>query len=295
MIRFSKILLLWLAASIGAFPLWGADYHVSKAVDALGNDVSGDRQAVTIGKTAGHPLVVQITDSIGNPVAGAKVVFIPVGESTAEVDPDTAVSDIKGNAICRVIPIKELQTIYIRAETVVDPNTAVTLSLISYQKHWWLISFLGAIGGLVFFLFGIRFSSRGLQKAAGTKLKQMLWSLTDNRLKGLGVGILVTGIVQSSTATTVMLVSLTNAGLISLRQVLGVILGADIGTTITVQLIAFKLSDYCLVLVVGGFLAMMMAGKRPWRYYPQIVFGFGLIFYGMKLTADSFIPLKSMP
>ncbi len=123
----------------------------------------------------------------------------------------------------------------------------------------------------------------------------MLWSLTGNRFLGLGIGVMVTGIIQSSTATTVMLVSLTNAGLLTLRQVLGVILGADIGTTITVQLIAFKLSDYCLVLVVGGFLAMMMAGKRPWRYYPQIVFGFGLIFYGMKLTADSFIPLKSMP
>lgn len=295
MSRFSKILLLCLLISIGVLPLWGADYLINKAVDPLGNDASGDRQAVTAGKPAGHPLVVQVTDNKGNPVAGAKVVFIPVGERTAEVDPDTTISDSKGNAICRVIPLKELQTIYIRAETEAEPKTSVTFALVSYQKHWWLVSFLGAVGGLVFFLFGIRFSSRGLQKAAGTKLKQMLWSLTGNRFLGLGIGVLVTAIIQSSTATTVMLVSLTNAGLLTLRQVLGVILGADIGTTITVQLIAFKLSDYCLVLVAGGFLAMMMAGKRPWRYYPQIVFGFGLIFYGMKLTADSLVPLKSMP
>jgi phosphate:Na+ symporter len=276
-------------------PLWAADHRISKAVDALGSDVSGDRQAVTIGKPAGHPLVVQVTDARGRPVAGARVVFAPVGEGTAVLDPDTAVSDLKGNAISRIISQRQLETIYVQAQLAADPRKALTFSFNSYQNHWWLISLLGAVGGLVLFLFGIRFCSRGLQKAAGTKLKQMLWSLTDNRWKGLGVGILVTAIVQSSTATTVMLVSLTNAGLISLSQVLGVILGADIGTTITVQLIAFKLSDYCLALVVAGFLAMMLAGKRPWRYYPQIVFGFGLIFYGMKLTADSLLPLKSMP
>ncbi|MDQ7798808.1 MAG: Na/Pi cotransporter family protein [Candidatus Edwardsbacteria bacterium] len=295
MSRIPKILLLGLAAGLFSMPLWGADHRISKAVDALGSDVSGDRQAVTIGKPAGHPLVVQITDARGRPVAGARVVFLPVGEGTAQLEPDTAVSDLKGNAISRIVPQRQLGNIYVQAQLAADPRKAVTFSFNSYQNHWWLISLLGAVGGLVLFLFGIRFCSRGLQKAAGTKLKQMLWSLTDNRFKGLGVGILVTAIVQSSTATTVMLVSLTNAGLISLSQVLGVILGADIGTTITVQLIAFKLSDYCLALVVAGFLAMMLAGKRPWRYYPQIVFGFGLIFFGMKLTADSLLPLKSMP
>jgi len=294
-IRLAKISLALLAVSTAVAPLWGADLRISKAVDALGNDVSGDLQAVTVNKPAGHPLVVQVNDAKGRPVSGAKVVFSPVGEGTTEISPDTAFTDTKGNAIGRVVSRKELQTIYLQAHLASDPKKAVTFTLNSYQSHWWLISFLGAIGGLVFFLFGIRFCSRGLQKAAGTKLKQMLWNLTDNRLMGLGVGVLVTAIIQSSTATTVMLVSLTNAGLISLSQVLGVILGADIGTTITVQLIAFKLSDYCLALVVGGFLAMMAAGKKPWRYYPQIVFGFGLIFYGMKLTADSLLPLKSMP
>lgn len=285
----------FLLTTILASSLWAAEYSIAKAVDALGNDVSGDRQAVTIGKNAGHPLVVQVNDYKGRPASGVRVVFAPVGKGTVELSPDTAVTDVKGNAFCRIIPRRELETIYVQASLASEPRKTVTFSFNSYQSHWWLISSLGAIGGLVFFLFGIRFCSRGLQKAAGTKLKQMLWNLTDNRFLGLGVGILVTAIIQSSTATTVMLVSLTNAGLISLSQVLGVILGADIGTTITVQLIAFKLSDYCLALVVGGFLTMMMAGKRPWRFYPQIVFGFGLIFYGMKLTADSLLPLKSMP
>jgi phosphate:Na+ symporter len=287
------IAVLWLM--VMASPLLAAEYRISKAVDALGNDISGDRQAVTVNKPAARPLVVQVNDSKGRPVAGIRVIFTPMGEGTVSLDPDTALTDAKGNAICRIVSLKELQTLYIQASLASNPKRKITFSLDSYQSHWWLISSLGAIGGLVFFLFGIRFCSRGLQKAAGTKLKQMLWNLTDNRFLGLGVGVLVTAIIQSSTATTVMLVSLTNAGLISLGQVLGVILGADIGTTITVQLIAFKLSDYCLALVVGGFLAMMIAGKRPWRYYPQIIFGFGLIFYGMKLTADSLLPLKSMP
>ncbi|MDP2806960.1 MAG: Na/Pi cotransporter family protein, partial [bacterium] len=187
------------------------------------------------------------------------------------------------------------QPVYVNAWLAASPEQRVTFTLHSFLPHWWLFAFLGSLGGVALFLFGLRFSSRGLQKAAGVKLKQMLWSLTDNSLMGMGVGALVTVIIQSSTAATVMLVSLTNAGLIGLRQALGVILGADIGTTVTVQLIAFKLSDYSLILVALGFLLMTIAGKRAWRYYPQIIFGAGLIFFGLKLTSEAIAPLKVLP
>lgn len=294
MSNFPQILAVGLILALASGKSAWAELTIGKAVDATGRDVSGDRQTVSWRRPAPAPLVVQVSDQRGRPAPGVKVAFSAVGHQIARLDPDTATSDVRGYALCRVTPLVESQRIYIQACLPLSQIPPLTFELVSQPSNWWLISLLGVLGGLAIFLFGIRFCSRGLQKAAGARLKQMLWGLTDNRFLGLGIGILVTAIIQSSTATSIMLVSLANAGLLNLGQVLGVILGADIGTTITVQLIAFKLSDYCLALVAGGFLAMMAAGKRPWRYYPQIVFGFGLIFFGMKLTADSLLPLRSM-
>ena len=286
----STLLLAALASGAAA-----GDFLITKASDAVGRDDSGDRQLVVVGKDLQRPLAVQVTSRQGKPAASVPVVFAPVDPGAAVIDSAETATDVKGYARCQVRAIRGPGPVYILARLAGDPAQQLTFSAQAFQPHWWLLAFLGAAGGIVFFLFGLRFSSRGLQKAAGTRLRQMLWSLTGNRLMGLGIGALVTAIIQSSTATTVMLVSLVNAGLIGLGQVLGVILGADIGTTITVQLIAFKLSDYCLLFVVGGFLGMVAAGKRSWRFYPQIVFGFGLIFYGMKLTADALEPMKSLP
>jgi phosphate:Na+ symporter len=271
------------------------DFRIAKATDALGNDDSGDRQVAVIGQSIQRPLVVQVTTARGKPAAGVRVVFLAVDSATTFIDRAEAFTDIKGFARCVVKPASGPGTLYVQARLAADPANPIVFAVQAFPPHWWMLALLGTVGGIAFFLFGLRFSSRGLQKAAGAKLRQMLWSLTGNRFMGMGVGVLVTAIIQSSTATTVMLVSLANAGLIGLRQVLGVVLGADIGTTITVQLIAFKLADYCLIFVAGGFLAMVAAGKRSWRYYPQIVFGFGLIFYGMKLTADALEPMKALP
>lgn len=268
---------------------------LKKASDPLGQDVSGDQQVVVVGQEASHPLVVQVTNSKGKPLPGVKVLFDVAGGRAASLDISQSMTDVQGYARCRATSKTGPQPVYVNAWLAANPAQKVTFTLNSFLPHWWLFALLGSLGGVALFLFGLRFSSRGLQKAAGVKLKQMLWSLTDNSLMGMGVGALVTVIIQSSTATTVMLVSLTNAGLIGLRQVLGVILGADIGTTVTVQLIAFKLSDYSLILVALGFLLMAIAGKRPWRYYPQIMFGAGLIFFGLKLTSEAIAPLKAMP
>jgi phosphate:Na+ symporter len=268
---------------------------LKKASDPLGQDVSGDQQVVVAGREASKPLVVQVTNSKGKPLAGVKVLFEVAGGKAARLDSARSQTDVQGYARCRPTSKAGPQPVYVNAWLAAAPEQKVTFTLHSFLPHWWLFALLGSLGGVALFLFGLRFSSRGLQKAAGVKLKQMLWSLTDNSLMGMGVGALVTVIIQSSTATTVMLVSLTNAGLIGLRQVLGVILGADIGTTVTVQLIAFKLSDYSLILVALGFLLMTIAGKRPWRYYPQIMFGAGLIFFGLKLTSEAIAPLKVLP
>src|SRR5690554_2526564 len=103
---------------------------------------------------------------------------------------------------------------------------------------------LPVLGGLGLFLFGMNTMGSGLEKAAGNKLKKMIEALTSNRIKGIFVGIFVTMLIQSSSATTVMVVGFVNAGIMTLPQAIGVIMGANIGTTITAQLIAFKLTDY---------------------------------------------------
>jgi phosphate:Na+ symporter len=158
-----------------------------------------------------------------------------------------------------------------------------------------MFSFFGLLGGLSLFLFGMRFGSRGLQKAAGWRLRAILSSLTNNRFVGVLVGILITFITQSSSATTVMLVGFTDAGLLVLRQTLGIILGADVGTTITVQLISFKIFDFALLIIAVGFLIMTVCKTRPRQSIGQIVMGFGMIFLGMKIMAESVEPLRESP
>ncbi len=117
----------------------------------------------------------------------------------------------------------------------------------------WRLLIIGLFGGLALFLYGMRKMSGGMKKSAGNKMRSILGSLTRNPMIALIVGAFVTMVIQSSSATTVLLVSFVQAGLMSLAQSLGVILGADIGTTVTAQLIAFKLTDYALLMIVVGF------------------------------------------
>jgi phosphate:Na+ symporter len=156
----------------------------------------------------------------------------------------------------------------------------------------WPMLCLGLFGGLAFFLYGMEKMSEGLKKSAGDKIRSILAALTNNRIVGLLVGAFVTMVIQSSSATTVMLVSFVQAGLMRFAQSLGVILGADIGTTVTTQLIAFKLTDYALLMIAIGF-ALRMFGKRPQiRNTGEILLGFGILFFGMKLMSDAMKPLR---
>jgi phosphate:Na+ symporter len=147
------------------------------------------------------------------------------------------------------------------------------------------------LGGGALLLYGIRLVGDGLQRAAGTRLRHLLSTLTGSRLRGLAVGALVTALLQSSSATTVMLVGFASAGLLSLRQTIGVILGADIGTTLTVQLLAFNVLSYSLLIVFAGWL-LTAVGRGTLRYVGSAVLGFGLLFLAMKLLTDGMLPLK---
>ncbi|MDY6905720.1 MAG: Na/Pi cotransporter family protein [Thermodesulfobacteriota bacterium] len=156
----------------------------------------------------------------------------------------------------------------------------------------WFLLIAGMLGGLALFLYGLEKMSEGLRKAAGQQMRNILAALTRNRVVAMFAGAFVTTVIQSSSATTVILVSFVQAGLMSFAQSLGVILGADIGTTITAQLIAFKLTDSALVMVAAGS-GLRMFAKRPTMVtIGDIILGFGLLFYGMKLMSDAMIPLR---
>lgn len=145
------------------------------------------------------------------------------------------------------------------------------------------------------FLFGMKIMSEGLQKVAGKKIRQILGMVSNNRFIGCAMGALVTGIIQSSSATTVMLVSFVDAGLMTLTQAVGVILGANIGTTVTAQLIAFNITAYSLPAIAAGVLLKFFVGRRKWIYVGDVLLGFGLVFFGLATMKAGFSPLKHDP
>lgn len=150
---------------------------------------------------------------------------------------------------------------------------------------------LGLFGGLALFLFGMEFMGDGLENAAGSRLKSFFDKAITNPLKGALVGTIVTAIIQSSSATTVMVVGFVNAGLMSLYQAVGVIMGANIGTTITGQLITFKIDDYIpLFIIIGAALILFMKQEKR-KEIGKIVFGFGLLFMGLSQMKDAMSPI----
>lgn len=150
-------------------------------------------------------------------------------------------------------------------------------------------------GGLGFFLYGMKMMSEGLEKAAGAKMRSILEFFTKNRFIGMVVGIVFTAIIQSSNATTVMVVSFVNSGLMNLMQASGVILGANIGTTITGQLIAFNLSDIAPLIVIIGVIMVMFCKKQSIKKIGEVILGFGILFMGLSIMSDSMTAVKNSP
>ncbi len=151
---------------------------------------------------------------------------------------------------------------------------------------------LALFGGVALLLYGIRLAGDALQRAAGARFRALLTDLTRNRVLAVASGALVTAIIQSSSAMTVMLIGFVSAGLMTFPQTLGIILGADIGTTLTVQLIAFRVTDFAGLLIGIGFTITFLSRRHVVRDIGQATLGFGLIFLGLKLIVDGAAPLK---
>ncbi|MDD2978393.1 MAG: Na/Pi cotransporter family protein [Hespellia sp.] len=153
----------------------------------------------------------------------------------------------------------------------------------------------GLLGGLAVFIFGMNMMSECLQKVAGEKMKNVLALLTKNPILGVLAGALTTAVLQSSSATTVMAIGFVSAGLMTLPQAISIILGANIGTTMTAQIIAFKISDYIYIIVFIGFIISFIAKNERTKNIGQTIFAFGLLFLGIETMGDVMKPLASSP
>ena len=153
----------------------------------------------------------------------------------------------------------------------------------------------GLLGGLGMFLYGMEMMSDGMKMTAGDSMRSILEKLTSNRYIAVFIGAFVTMVIQSSSATTVMLVSFVNSGLLSFTQALGVVLGSNIGSTVTAQIVAFKITDYALLLIAAGSIMSLFAKKDTVKHLGFVILGFGLLFYGMKVMSDTMKPLRSDP
>lgn len=151
----------------------------------------------------------------------------------------------------------------------------------------------GLVGGLAIFIYGMNMMSECLQKAAGEKMKSILSMLTKNPVLGVLAGALTTAVLQSSSATTVMAIGFVSAGLMSLPQAISIILGANIGTTMTAQIIAFKISDYIYLFIFVGFIIAFISKKEKVKNIGQTIFAFGLLFLGIETMGSVMKPLAS--
>jgi len=157
---------------------------------------------------------------------------------------------------------------------------------------WWNMG-MKLLGGLALFLFGMDQMADALKAVAGERMKVILAKLTTNRFMGAATGAFVTAIIQSSSVTTVLVVGFISAGLMSMAQSIGIIMGANIGTTITAQIVAFKVTKYALLMVAAGFGMLFFSKQEKIKQYGGMLMGLGLVFFGMSVMSDAMNPLRS--
>ena len=264
----------------------------------------GTSSSMQLSGICGRPLHDSITVTVrndhGQPVPGIQVnfrVISPLGEEADNLlQPLQASTDSAGLARTQLTPGNEPGTYLVSARIREGyPDNEVIMTVKASRRNWVWFLLISLFGGLGLFLFGMHAMSEGMQKSAGERLRFILEHVTRNRIVGAGVGTFVTTVIQSSSATSVMLVSFVNAGLLQFRQTIPVLLGAAIGTTITAQLIAFKITEYSLLMVAAGFFLQTFSGREKLKSVGYALFGFGILFFGLEIMSDAMAPLRNYP
>ncbi len=288
-------LLFLLASSIQA-----QDSILIKA-DSIPKDLSLSSTVSSLsgicGQALSTPLEVRVQDASGHPVAGVQVVFrliaFPDPTHDASLTHPLVSTDSAGLASTELVLGSKPGPYQVAGRIEAGfPDNEVIFTAEASRKNWVWILIISLSGGLGLFLFGMHAMSEGMQQSAGERLRSILENVTRNRIVGAGIGTLVTTIIQSSSATSVMLVSFVNARLLKFRQTIPVLLGAAIGTTITAQMIAFKITEYSLLLVAAGFFIQAFSKKEKLKFVGYSLFGFGILFYGLEIMSDAMAPLR---
>ena len=273
---------------------------------------SGNSQNGKIKTLLEEPLRIRVTDSRRQPVAGVAVEFeissdegtlaFPFeGEDPLILQGDSVsgafsavliLTDSDGYAAISLMLGSSTSNNKVKARVLLPDGSEERVHFSALAVDLQSIIFQ-VLGGLAIFLLGMKMMSESLQNVAGNRMRNILKKVTSNRMLGLMAGALMTAVIQSSSATSVIAVSFVNSGLIVLRQAVGVIIGANIGTTITGQLIAFKLTHYALPIVAIGFSMYAFAKTQRIQFWGKVIIGLGLIFLGMTLMKDVLEPLKT--
>ena len=249
------------------------------------------------GRELQSPIVVRVSDEYGSPVTKVEVAFSIISEPEqsegAGLSHTLIYTDSLGRAQTEFTLGSKPGTYRISCRIREGfPDNEVVYQAKANRKNWVYMLIIGLFGGLGLFLFGMHSMSEGMQQSAGERLRSILGNVTRNRIIGTGIGTLVTTIIQSSSATSVMLVSFVNANLLQFRQTIPVLLGAAIGTTITAQMIAFKITEYSLLLVAVGFFMQAFSKREQLKSVGYSLFGFGVLFFGMHIMSDAMSPLR---
>ena len=275
-------------------------------------EVSGDSHHGPVGSILSEPLSVTVLDSSGRVVPGVTVTFavnsqegsiaVPFkGINPVVLDGDTVSGAIDGLRLTTGDDGVAAVSLKLGDETGNNIVEAVVF-LPDGSEYFVDYSALGIdltqlifqiVGGLAIFLLGMKMMSESLQRVGGSKMRILLKKMTGNRFAGLMTGTMTTAIVQSSSAVTVIAVGLVNAGLMTFQQSLGVILGSNIGTTITGQLLAFRITDFALPIVAVGFALYAFSNSKKKQFWGKVIIGLGLIFLGMAIMRQVLDPLKT--
>ncbi len=264
----------------------GQDFFLEK--------ISGDKQLAVRGTELKNSIVVRLVDKDSNPVPNIQVKFIVADNDSlnSSIQQKDIFTDEQGYAKSKIFINKKaedkLTVVVDVADLLADP---VYFNVSILSKNWIFIMVVTMLGGAALLLFGMFKVNSAFQQIAGQNIRAILKKFTNTRLKGFFTGFIVTGINQSSTATLLLQITLTSAGVMTFFQAMSVTIGASVGSTVTGQLVAFKLVDYALIITAVGFFLSFFSKRRKIIEIGDAIFGFGLLFFGMKLMSDSMLPI----
>ena len=261
-----------------------------------GVTIKGDNQETIAGDDLPEPIQLLITDSEGKPIADMPVNFkIAKGSEKAKLSSARVISDATGHASVGLHTDADFTGAYEVIAEVGEEGArtrGISIRVLAINR---LNIIIGILGGLGIFIFGMSLMSEGLQQLAGNKLKGLLQMFTSNHFKAMMAGLVVTSLIQSSGACTVMVVGFVNAALLNLEQAIGIIFGASIGTTVTAQMVSFRLDNLALPSIAVGVVCMLLAKKSRSKGIASTILGFGLLFYGMMTMSAELKTISQFP